>query len=200
MRAVMVVALAGLSLLAGCAGEQLTKPTSEQQTETVARIYAPSIERQQATEMAMDVLLDMHFALDKADVEKGLIRTKPLPGAQFFELWRSDNVGPLHAAEANLHSIRRTVDVKLSRWGEHLRVSCDVQVQRLNLPERELTSSAQAYQMFSRSTPSMQRLELGPRQKEAMQWTDLGKDTDLATEILRRIEKRVRKLQEEQSL
>jgi len=148
----------------------------------------------------MDVLLDMHFVLDKTDVEKGLISTRPLSGAQFFEFWRTDNVGPANAAEANLHSIRRTVDLKLGRWGEHLRVSCDVRVQRLNMPERELTSSAQAYQMFSRSTPSMQRLELGPRQEEAMQWTDLGNDTELAAEILRRIETRVRELQEEQSL
>jgi hypothetical protein len=196
----MVLALAGLGLLGGCAGEQLTKPTSEQQAETIARIYAPTVERQRATQAAIDVLVDMHFVLDKADVEKGLVSTRPLPGAQFFEFWRSDNVGPANAAEANLHSIRRAVDLKLSRWGEHFRVSCDVQVQRLNMPERELTSSAQAYQMFSRSTPSMQRLELGPRQEEAMQWTDLGNDTELAAEILRRIETRVRKLQEEQSL
>ncbi|GAI80531.1 unnamed protein product [marine sediment metagenome] len=38
----------------------------------------------------------------------------------------------------------------------------------------------------------MQRLELHPKQKKSMAWVNLGSDTMLATEILKRIEKRVK--------
>jgi hypothetical protein len=70
-------------------------------------------------------------------------------------------------------------------------INCAVQTYRLSLPEHEVASTAQAYQMFSKSTPSMQKLELNPEQKKGMAWIYLGKDTRLTTEILNRIEKRI---------
>jgi len=139
-------------------------------------------------EVAEDVLTGMHFTIEKADVQNGFIRTRPLPGAQFFEFWRSDNVGSYNTLAANLHTIRRTVTLDISQQNKELRIGCDVQVQRLSLPERQVSSSARAYGMFSRSSPSLQRLELYPEQKKQMAWIDLGSDTRLAVEILKRIE------------
>jgi len=169
--------------LAGCA--------ETQQHEGVEQICVANLEKLRAMQVAEDVLGKMHFTIAKADTERGLIRTRPLPGAQFFEFWRSDNVGVFNATEANLHSIRRIVELDMSQRGEELCITCNVKAQRLNMPEREISSSARAYAMFSRSTSSLQELKLHPEQKRDMAWVDLGNDTNLATEILKRIEKRM---------
>jgi hypothetical protein len=41
--------------------------------------------------------------------------------------------------------------------------------------------------MFSESSPALQRIKLNPEQKADMAWIDLGKDRQLAAEILKRI-------------
>ena len=158
-----------------------------QHYETVEQICLPDTQKLQAMQIAEDVLGRMHFTIAKADTDQGIIRTGLLPGAQFFEFWRSDNVGTFNSTEANLHSIRRIVELDISRQGGQLCISCDAKVQRLILPEREVTSGTRAYEMFSQSTPSIQRLKLSAEQKKGMAWVDLGKDTQLATEILKRI-------------
>jgi hypothetical protein len=137
------------------------------------------------------VLAEMYFAIEKADIESGLIRTRPLPGAQFFEFWRSDNIGADNALEANLHTLRRTVTLDISQKDEQLQIDCEVQTQRLSLPNRQISSSARIYGMFSRSSPLLQRLILNPEQEKEMAWIDLGRDSRLETEILKRIETRI---------
>ncbi len=75
--------------------------------------------------------------------------------------------------------------------GEKLCLGCNVKVERLSLPEREVSSSGHAYQMFSKSTASLQNLTLDPQQKAGMAWVDLGQDSHLAAEILNRIERQI---------
>ncbi len=184
-------------MLAGCA--------KEQQYGAVKLICVENIDKLQAMEVAEDILVKMHFTIEKADANpatlgidtrrwRGFIRTRPLSGAQFFEFWRSDNVGAGNWLESNLHSIRRVVELNMSEQdegppqsGNRLCINCDVQIYRLSLPERRVSSSARAYDMFSKSSPALQRIELNPEQKEKMAWIDLGKDTQLAAEILKRI-------------
>jgi len=168
-------------LLAGCA--------KQQQLQTVEQICLPTAAKADAMQAAEIVLGKMHFTIEKADAEQGLIRTRPLPGAQFFEFWRSDNVGDLNSAEANMHSIRRIAELNISRQNGQLCIACNVNVQRLSIPEQQISSSARAYRMFSQSSPAVQTLILHPRQKKGMAWVNLGSDTMLATEILKRIEK-----------
>ncbi len=178
--------------LAGCA---------ERQKIATEPILTPVVDKTKAMEIAEDVLADMHFAIEKADPQSGYIRTRPLAGAQFFEIWRSDNVGAKNWLLGNLHSIRRTVEIDINQQfgpeltaeeqaGE-LHISCDVQIQKLSLPERQITSSARAYAMFSRSSPALQTLRINPEQEKGMAWIDLDKDTELENEILKRIEKRI---------
>ena len=177
-------------LLAGCA--------KEQQYGAVKPICVENIDKLQAMEVAEDILVKMHFTIEKADTDtatlgidtrrwRGFIRTRPLTGAQFFEFWRTDNVGAGNWLESNLHSIRRVVELNMSEQDEGLCINCDVQIYRLSLPERRVSSSARAYDMFSKSSPALQRIELNPEQKESMAWIDLGKDTQLTAEILKRI-------------
>jgi len=185
-RPLMTYALITYALmLAGCA--------KQQQFKAVEQICVPGTAKAEAMQAAEDVLGKMHFTIDKADAERGLIRTKPLPGAQFFEFWRSDNVGAFNSTEANLHSIRRVAELNISQQGGQLYIGCNVKVSRLSLPEQQISSSARAYRMFSQSSPAMQILALHPQQKKGMAWVDLGNDTMLATEILKRIEKHVKR-------
>jgi hypothetical protein len=151
-------------------------------------------------EVAEDVLANMYFTIDKADTDSGLIRTRPLSGAQFFEFWRSDNAGTDNALAANLHTIRRTVTLDISQEGQELRIGCNVQAQRLSLPERQVSSSTtRVYGMFSQSSQSLQKLKLNPEQKKEMAWIDLDRDSRLEAEILKRIETGIVRLSNHQS-
>ncbi len=170
-------------ILAGCA--------KQQQYEVVEQICVPDMDKAVAMQAAEDVLVKMHFTIDKADPDTGFMRTKPLPGAQFFEFWRKDNVGDETAALANLHTIRRIVELNVSRDEEKLCIDCDVQVYRLSLPQRQSTSRAHAAGMFTDSSDSKQRLQLRSDREVAATWVNLGQDEQLATKVLKRIEKQI---------
>jgi hypothetical protein len=179
-------------MLAGCMNQQRGEPTLA--GKPIEQVCAADLQKQQAMQIAEDVLAEMYFTIDKADAERGYIETKPLPGAQFFEFWRSDNIGAFSSAEANLHSIRRVAQLTVGQQDEELCISCDVRVYRLNMPESAhggISSSSHAYQMFSESVASIQKLKISPEQEEGSAWLDLGEDELLASEILRRIERRV---------
>jgi len=178
-KSLLFMACSAFCLLTGC--------TQPQHQEVVEQICLPDMPKPQAIQTAEDVLGRMHFTIAKADTEQGLIRTKPLPAAQSFEFWRSDNVGAFNSTEANLHSIRRIAELDINQQGGQLCISCDVKVQRLSLPEREVTSSGRSYEMFTPSDQSMQVLALHDEQKKDMAWVDVGRDSQLTTEILKRI-------------
>jgi hypothetical protein len=174
----------------------------QQQSETVEQICVADLDKARVMQIAEDVLEEMHFSIDKSDIEQGFIRTKPLAGTQFFEFWRKDTIGNFNWEESNLHSIRRIVEMDVSREVNstgspqkgQLCISCDVSVQRLNLPER-LLHSVRSYDVFSRGSPTMQKLNLDKEQKALMTWVDLGRDEPLETEILKRIENKAAGLQ-----
>lgn len=166
------------TLVAGCA--------EQQQYASAKPIRVENIDKLKVMEAAEDVLVKMHFTIEKANAENGSIRTKPLLGAQFFEFWRSDSVGADNWLSNNLHSIRRIVELSINEQDMDLHINCDVRMYRLSLPEREI-HSAHAYNLFSTSSPTVQRIQLHPEQKEDMAWIDLGKDEQLAAEILKRI-------------
>ncbi len=178
-------------MVAGCTQQTSTPPRVKVQDSDLLVGLDQGIGTVDLMEVAEDVLVRMYFTIEKADVQSGLIRTRPLSGAQFFEFWRSDNVGADNTLAANLHTIRRTVTLDIGQQDEQLRIGCEVQAQRLSLPERQVSSSARVYRMFSLSSSSLQRLKLNPEQKKEMAWIDLGRDSRLETEILKRIEARI---------
>jgi hypothetical protein len=183
LKSSLFTACAALLFLAGCA--------EPYRNETVEQICPAGIDKQQAMQIAEDVLGKLRFTIAKSDANLGVIKTRPLAGAQFFEFWRKDNVGSFNSAEANLHSIRRTAELDIQQQGTLLCIHCNVNTQRLHLPGQELRSRSRAYDMFSQSSSSRQTLILNPGQKQGMAWVDLGNDTKLATVILKRIEKQI---------
>ena len=180
-----------LGLLAGCATPRHQATEAEQGALRLSNVSVID-----AMTAAEDVLGRMHFVVGKADRRQGVIRTKPLSGAQVLEFWRSDNVGPTQTLEANLHTLRRSVELQFRPATDHLAIDCTVQVQRLSLPENEVASVSQAYRIYSRSTPTVQRLELEPWQEEGLAWIDLGDDPLLAQRILKRIARNFQQGQE----
>lgn len=164
----------------------------QQQGGTVMQqITVPNSNKSDAMEITETILAEMNFEIEKADANNGYIRTRPLPGAQFFELWRSDNAGADNWLLSNLHSIRRTVEISLSGPDDRLQIDCNVHIERLSIPEEDISGTGRAYRMFSKSKPTLQRLTLHPEQAEGMAWEDLGQDEQLETEILRRIWRRI---------
>lgn len=174
-------------MLAGCARQQ--------QYEAVEKICVPGIDKAAAMQVAEDVLVKLHFTIDKADPNAGFIKTQPLPGAQFFEIWRKDSIGPENEALSNLHTIRRVVELNVSRDEKELCIVCDAQIYRLSLPQRESTSKARSAGMFSESSRATQVLQLRHtdrrKGRQAPSWINLGRDEQLTTNILKRIEKRL---------
>ena len=192
LKSSLFTACAAILFLAGCA--------EPYRNETVEQICPAGIDKQQAMQIAEDVLGKMRFTIAKSDANLGVIKTRPLTGAQFFEFWRKDNVGSFNSVEANLHSIRRIAELNIRQQGTQLCIRCNVNTQRLHLPEQELRSHSRVYDMFSQSSQTRQTLKLNPRQKQGMAWIDLGKDTRLATVILKRIENKIAKTQKGKSL
>ena len=178
-----LILIAVVFSLAGC-GRQVQISSSEP-------ICLQSASRSEVVEIAEDMLVRMRFVIEKSDVEDGVIQTRPLRGAQVFEFWRSDSAGGINTAEANLHSLRRTVRLDVFDSGGLMCVKCGVDVQRLSIPEKPISSMSQAAGLFSGGNASMQKLSLNKEQKAAMEWIDLGEDAALETKILELIEEKV---------
>jgi hypothetical protein len=166
--------------LAGCGSEQ-AQP-SEPICLSAVKVGAVMTE-------AEDVLERTNFVIDKADTEQGYIRTQPLTGAQAFEFWRKDNVGQFNTAEANLQTVRRTVEINVANRDSLVCADCVVTVERMSLPESGPAGTGRTSMLLSRNS-SFQRLELSPSQQASMTWIDLGRDVRLESEILGRLKAR----------
>jgi hypothetical protein len=174
-----------LCLSAGC--------SKQQQFEPLKQVCVPSADKTKAMQAAEDVLGKMHFVIDKADGEKGYMITRPLPAGQFFEFWRHDNVGKFNSGEANLHTIRRTVEINMDQQANQVCIRCNVMAQRLSLSDYKNDSGPGSikYDRFSgegKIQLEQQKLKLA---KEQMIWINLGSDEKLSTVILKQIEKQL---------
>jgi hypothetical protein len=154
--------------------------------QTEDRFCGSAVSKAEAMTAAEQVLAGMQFEIEKLDTEAGYIRTQPLAGAQTFEFWRGDNVGSFNRAEADLHSIRRTVELTVSEQAGQLCVNCNATTQRLSVAGEQ--TAERSYRAMSGQT-SIQKIS--HEQKGNMTWLDLGRDSQLETEILKRIESRL---------
>jgi len=188
VKLLLVSAFAVVSLLAGCA--------KNERFQAIERICIPGTGRRTAFEAAQEVLGKMQFRIDKADAFAGYIKTEPLEAAQFFELWRSDNVGASNNLEANLQSLRRVAELQMNQTDNQFCINCQVKTYRLSLPESEHGGTSQAHETFSKSQSSLQKFQLSDEQKRNMAWVELGEDKKLATEILKRLKKEITKKSE----
>ena len=181
-KCMFAVAIAVAAVLAGCASQQVAAPEP---------LSVSGVNKTRVMSVAEDVLTQMRFTVEKADAEKGYIRTRPLRGGQLFEVWRKDNVSAAQLAEANLHSIQRTVELNITESNTGVQVKCDVGVRRLSLPENDHVIRSHAANMFTASSVAMQRLTVNEEQAQQMEWIELGPDPALETRILQLIQRRI---------
>jgi hypothetical protein len=174
-------------IICGC-GKQVEVKESE------PLCLAPT-DREQFMKIAEDVLVRMFFVIEKYDIDAGFIKTKPLSGAQFFEFWRKDNTSFKKAAEANIHSIHRIVQMTVDEGEQGLCMKCDVKVERLSIPEEEFLVMSEVQETFSETKSSSQSLRTPEKKRSQMTWIDLGKDPVLETKILKTIERKFAKMQ-----
>jgi len=180
------IILAGLSVFAAFVGGCGTE-----QAQPVEPVCTTAVQVGAVVASAENVLGRMNFTIDKADAKGGYVRTLPLTGAQVFEFWRKDNVGRFNTSEANLQTVRRTVKINVGEKDGRVCTDCTVTVERMSLPQRQAMSMTRTSALFTRSAPSLQRLELNPEQQEGMTWIELGRDSRLEAEILKRLEARL---------
>jgi hypothetical protein len=168
----------------------LTGCAENKYSTTIENLCSSAAIKADAMTAAEQVLVGMHFSIEKFDVDAGYIRTAPLSGAQSLELWRSDSVGSFNRSEADLHSIRRAVEINISEQAGQLCINCKATTQRLSLPQSQSTAG-QGRPVMSPDQRSVQKFKLGHEQKSNLTWTDLGRDNQLETDILKRIEKQL---------
>ena len=180
MKNVSILAIMGLVVVfAGCsAPEQMVSSDP---------VCLPGVEVPEAMDAARTVLDRMQFTMEKYDVQAHYIRTRPLSGAQFFQVWRQDNASSYTSAEANLKSLRRVVEIEVNPFANRACVSCRVYVQQLSLPEEPIEGITRMAGSYTKSGPSKQTLVLRGDQLEEMEWLDKGFDRELEQKILEKI-------------
>jgi hypothetical protein len=90
---------------------------------------------------------------------------------------------------ANLGSIQRTAELNFTQRNDLLCIDCNVVIERLSIPEKEIDSSARAYSMYSKSNETTHTLILNEEQAKKMDWVNLGEDNNLEKYILDKIYK-----------
>jgi hypothetical protein len=172
---------AAILCLAGCA--------ENNRVITMEQVCTSAASKSDTMTAAEKVLAGMHFSIEKFDVNAGYIKTEPLSGAQTFEFWRSDSVGSFNRAEADLQTIRRTVELNITDGNTpgQVCVNCIAATERLSMPQ-DLTASGQSQIVMSGRQGSARKLS---GQKTNLMWINLGRDNQLETEILKRIEKKI---------
>lgn len=180
MKNVLISAvLTGFLLLGGC-GQPEQMVSSDP-------VCIPGASADQAMQAAQKVLTGMQFSIEKYDFDARYIRTRPLSGAQFFQVFRGDNASSYAATEANIYSLRRTVEMEITPMEKRTCLECRVYVQQLSIPERPLTGTTRMAGNYTDSSQSWQSLRLDNDQLENMEWLDRGLDRALEQKIVGKI-------------
>lgn len=172
-----------VAMLVGCAGQ---KPVQQP-------VCFEAIGKDKLMASAEKVLTSMQFTIEKLDEENGVIRTRPLRGGQFFEPWRKDNASASAAAESNLQSLQRTVELTFSSDASTMCMSCTATVKRLSLPDEPIQGYLGAPAIHTDSDHSTQRLDVDKDRLDKMRWIDLGRDEAMENKILTQIQAKIAK-------
>ena len=184
-RMILIVSAVGAICLAGCGGSAKTTLAAPE------LLTAPDSEQLMAA--AQETLGRMFFVMDKYDLEAGYLRTRPKRASQFFEPWRQDNASATAFAQANLDSLRRTIEVFVEPHAGAAGLRCVVTVEKLSLPPQPVPSMSQMAGLYTDITRTLQTLTLEKDLVRQMEWIDLGPDHALEHRIVTRIQKQLRK-------
>jgi hypothetical protein len=175
----------GCILFSGCG--------SQQQAASDNPLCLPNTNTDQVMTSAQAVLLKMHFDIEKYDTDAHYIRTRPLSGAQFFEIWRRDNASASSTAQSNLYSLRRIVELECIPQNTTTCVQCRVQVLRLSIPERPIEGATRMAGVYTESSSHYQTLEIDREKQAKIEWIQADPDHDLEQKILKLIQQDIEK-------
>ena len=184
---IILFLLSGIAMVAGCGSERQAISSSNDP------LCLPDTMPEQVMQAAQTILLDMHFDIEKYDTEARYIRTRPLSGAQFFEIWRQDNASVYSAAQANFYSLRRIIELEFIPQNTTTCVQCRAQVLRLSMPERPIEGAGHMGEAYTKSSSRYQTLEVNQDKQVQIEWIDIGADHDLERKILKRIQRDIEK-------
>ncbi|MHC4927001.1 MAG: hypothetical protein ACYTER_06660 [Planctomycetota bacterium] len=156
-------------------------------------VCLPEVSSDTVMEAANAVLSDMQFSIEKYDFDACYIRTRPLSGAQFFQVFRGDNASSYTAAEANIYSLRRVVEIEITPFANRTCIQCRAMVQQLSIPEKPLVGTTRMAGQYTTGGARNQTLALDPQQAEQIEWLDRGPDRALENKIIEKIKQRIEK-------
>jgi hypothetical protein len=182
--------LVATALLVGC---QAPRPVEAPTREVVAVADYESFVRESLTALRLQ-----HFPPEYVDETRGLIVTAPATTGQWFEVWRNDARGPYQTLEANLHTMRRVVEVRLTPVGPQgaaaggvlpgepgaYALAVEARRQRYSTPPRQARSTSMALNLYHERMPTTAGV-LGPAPDTV--WIDLGRDAQLERFLLEQL-------------
>jgi len=187
MSRTIALGMLAAAVLAGCAARPPVAFTQDKRFDAV-------------WEAAEATLRDYRFTVDRADRRAGIITTFPLVGQYGFEFWRKDAVTGRDVVEGMLHHVTRQATVTLRKapagaGGDAAPgyvAEVQVHTTRSTRPEYQITSAADAYDMFLGGS----RVGRGYAMDEARQgkaggnWDALGRDKALEAALHKAIVQR----------
>ncbi len=165
-----------------------------------ATAAATAADFQRLWDASEDVARDFLFRLDRQDYRAGVLTTRPMVSAQWFEPWRREVRSWDDRAESSLATIRRSVRFEFERVGEGdaYRVTPNVLVERQTLAEQRITSVVAYRQFFTRPVRPELR-QRGTRESDVgiflpnRYWYPTGRDAELERALAEAIQKKVKK-------
>mgnify|MGYP006289384817 CR=1 FL=1 len=182
----LTAALAPALLLAVLAGCQDMRPLPDGLTPPQRQFEASW----RASLAAMD---EYRFPVAEQDRRRGVIVSEAVVSQHPTEFWRKDALTPADLFETALHTIYRQVRVELAPIEDGFQPEVAVSVFRSNRRSPQVTSTSQAYDLFSGTAWRELSVEYGP-EEEAPGRVALGRDAELEAAILSEIEDRKSRL------
>ena len=190
--------LAWATLCAGCEGPYASNDPESRANRTSpipnpgnpVMIEAPHAALFDAAERT---LRNRRFTIYRADAELGEIVTDPLTGQQMWEFWRSDAVGAYNQFESSMHTILRTIEIRVypvrdSRGAvlpdkNYLEVRA--YTDRLSEPERAFTAANQLPTNYDPTRGLVNALQLEEEQTTKTHRVFLSRDNLLEDSLIR---------------
>jgi hypothetical protein len=106
---------------------------------------------EQVWEASRRVLARWEMPIATSERRTGTIVTEPVTGRHWFEFWREDAATPRDCAESTIQTIRRQAVVRVipaEDDPDRYDVEATVSVARSDLPQVQVTSATEAYDLF----------------------------------------------------
>lgn len=170
--------------------------------DTPTELFVRIPDREAFFDDALTRLRESDFQPRLADRRDGLIIAGPTTSAQWFEWWRGDSPGMYQTFESSIHTVRRTVTVKLDPLNPaptvttpaitpaelasppepppargEFRLAVRVDKERYSAPERQATTALGAMAIYNERLPTVEGLRNARSVGE--HWVSLGRDVEL---------------------